>query len=380
METKEGSIDGSTKSSTARAKPGKPSPDFPLYAHGSGKWAKKIGGKLWYFGRWEDPAGALGEYRAKATIKEIDNVSIHLTVKDACNLFLAAKDAQVQANELSSRSFTEYRQTCRRVVAHFGELSAVVGLTASDFSGYREARQAHLNLVAVGNEITRVRTLFKWLWESRLIAEAMHYGPDFRRARAKALRRHKRLQGKKLFTRQHVRVLFDECGTHLQAMVLLGINCGFGPTDCGSLPIEAVDLEAGVITYPRPKTEVDRTIPLWPETIKAMKRSARRRYKARPEAEGRFFVLPNGGSWANSGNPICKHFRQARERAGVKKGGFYWLRHTLETIGGGAKDQVAVNAIMGHVDSSMAATYREGIEPERLKAVTDHVRKWLFGR
>jgi integrase len=364
-------------------KPPKPSPDFPLYAHNRGKWAKKIKGKLCYFGYWDDPAGALGEYQATlADVKsrEIDTLSIFLTVKDACNHFLTAKDAAVTAGKLSSRSFMEYKRTCIRVGTHFGYAARVTNLTPTDFAGYQEAREKHLNIVAVGNEITRVKTLFKWLWDTRLISEPLHFGPDFKRASLKALRRHKRLQGKKLFSRGEIRLLFDECGTHMQAMILLGINCGFGNSDCATLPIEAVNLEAGVVIYPRPKTEVDRTIPLWPETVKALKRSARRRYKARPEAEGRFFVMPKGVAWDNPGNPVAKHFRQARERAGVAKGGFYWLRHTLETIGGGAKDQVAVNAIMGHVDSSMAATYREGIEPERLKAVTDHVRKWLFGR
>ena len=50
----------------------------------------------------------------------------------------------------------------------------------------------------------------------------------------------------------------------------------------------------------------------------------------------------------------------------------------FETIGGESKDQVAVNSIMGHADASMAAVYRERIDDKRLKAVTDHMRKWLF--
>jgi hypothetical protein len=59
---------------------------------------------------------------------------------------------------------------------------------------------------------------------------------------------------------------------------------------------------------------------------------------------------------------------------------FYALRHTFETIAGGCRDQVAVDAVMGHVDASMAAEYREHIEDERLKAVVELVHGWLFGR
>ena len=58
---------------------------------------------------------------------------------------------------------------------------------------------------------------------------------------------------------------------------------------------------------------------------------------------------------------------------------FYALRHTFETIGGEARDQVAVDAIMGHARDDMASVYRERISDERLRSVSDHVRKLLFG-
>jgi hypothetical protein len=47
---------------TAPAKPSKPYPDFPLTAHPAGYWCKKIRGRLYYFGRWDDPEGALKKY------------------------------------------------------------------------------------------------------------------------------------------------------------------------------------------------------------------------------------------------------------------------------------------------------------------------------
>ena len=58
--------------------------------------------------------------------------------------------------------------------------------------------------------------------------------------------------------------------------------------------------------------------------------------------------------------------------------GFYCCRHCFETYAGESKDQVAVDAIMGHVDSSMAANYRQGISDDRLRAVTETVRAWLW--
>src|SRR5262249_26483651 len=78
---------------------------------------------------------------------------------------------------------------------------------------------------------------------------------------------------------------------------------------------------------------------------------------------------------------IAKSMAKLLKQLGIYRKGvtFYALRHTFETIAGGCRDQVAVDAVMGHVDATMAAEYRENIEDERLKAVVDHVHRWLFG-
>lgn len=360
-------------------KPEKPTHDFPLFAHASGKWAKKINGRTRYFGRWDDPVSALEAYRKLAGVKD-DTVSrLGPSLESACNQFLAAKDQQRTAGELASRSFEEYRRTCKRLVEHLGRSRGIASLTPADFASYRTKMAEKWNLIAVGNDVTRVRSLFKWCLESRLIKEPMHFGPDFKRPSAKAARRHRRLQGVKLFTPEQIRLLIDEAGTHMRAMILLAINCGFGPADCATLPLTGVNLDTGWLDYPRPKTEIDRHCPLWPETVTALQLSLLRRYQPGPDADGRFFVMHTGRPWDNNCLPIAKQFRQAAERAGISKGSFYWLRHCLETVGGAAKDQVALGAIMGHVDRSMAATYREEIAEERLLAVTNYVRGWLFG-
>lgn len=100
------------------------------------------------------------------------------------------------------------------------------------------------------------------------------------------------------------------------------------------------------------------------------------------EAESLVFVTKYGAGWAKDSvdNPITKAFRKLLDATELHREGlgFYTIRHVFRTIADEARDQPAANAIMGHADGSMAAVYRERISDERLRAVTDHVRAWLF--
>ena len=175
-------------------------------------------------------------------------------------------------------------------------------------------------------------------------------------------------------------------------MILLGINCGYGNTDCGQLKRCDIDLDAGVIDFPRPKTGLARRCVLWPETVEALREALARRPKPKnPQDEPLAFITRYGASWA-AGNaagdkhqrsgPVPHPFGKLLHRLGINgcKGlGFYALRHTFRTVADEAKDQPAADYIMGHESPHMSTVYRERISDERLKAVTDHVRAWLFG-
>jgi integrase len=76
---------------------------------------------------------------------------------------------------------------------------------------------------------------------------------------------------------------------------------------------------------------------------------------------------------------LSQRFRKLLDLLGINsRKNFYTLRHNFETIAGESKDQVAVDCIMGHVDPSMAAQYRENVSDARLLAVVNVVRAWVF--
>jgi hypothetical protein len=72
------------------------------------------------------------------------------------------------------------------------------------------------------------------------------------------LRLHRAKQGTRLFSAEEVRKLVGAAGTRMKAILLLGINCGFGNRNVGNLPLSALDLERGWIDFPRPKTGIAR--------------------------------------------------------------------------------------------------------------------------
>jgi integrase len=372
------------------SRPAKPLPDFPLFPHATRRWAKKILGKLHYFGPWEDPNGALARYLEQkddlyAGRKPRTTDDGQLTVRDLLNRFLTSKRHLLDTGEITPRTFNDYHATCDRVGTRFGLTRALDDLRPDDFEGLRADLARTLGPVSLGNEIQRVRVVFKYAYDAGLAAAPIRYGPGFKRPSKKTLRKARAAKGLRMFDEAALRRMIGAAGIQLRAMTLLGVNCGYGNADIGTLPIGALDLDHGWATFPRPKTGIMRRAALWPETMKALRAALARRPEPKdPAAVSLVFVTKYGGSWAKASmdNPVSKETAKLLRELGLSRPGlnFYALRHTFETIGGESRDQVAVDHIVGHARDDMASVYREKVSNERLKAVSDHVRAWLFPR
>lgn len=379
---------------TVNEKPEKPYSDFPLSPLTNGQWGKKINGKHYYFGVWADPDAALLEYLNEkddlfAGRRPESRSNLAITVYEACNHFLTAKKSLVGTNERSQRTYRDYVHTCEKLCGILGKTRSVESLTAKDFAELRSKLSEGVGLVRLGNMIQHIRSMFRFAAENDLVAKAVKFGTEFKKPAKKAVRREQRGRPAKRFSATNLRTIIEGAPVPMKAMILLGINCGFGQTDCSMMPIDAADLKNRNCAFPRPKTEVPRSCPLWPETIEAIQATIKDRAKPATEnLKDRLFLTSVGTEYVRfsekgtSLNGISRQFDRLLEKLDLKTDGhtFYALRHTFETIGGDSGDQVAVNFIMGHTpdDDDMAAIYRKEVFRRRLKKVVDHVRKWLL--
>jgi len=364
----------------------KPRHDFPLTPHrGAKQWCKKINGRVHYFGKLDDPNAAEKRYDAEKADLEAGRVPrpVQVTtgkvdVAFVCNSFLTAKRRRVDSAEITERTWKELFKTCLTITKAFGRDRMVSDLRGTDFDDLRAKLAKRLGPVRLTNEVQRVRSVFKYALAEGLIDRPAQFGASFVRPPKRVIRLNRASRGPRMFTAEQCRLLLDEANPKLKAFTLLGLNGGFVARDCGTLPRSAVDLKTGFIDYARPKTGVARRVPLWPETVEAL--------KATMTTEGELaFMTQQGTSFAKGtgGNdPIGLTFRRLLvehklHRPGL---GFATLRHIFQTIAEGSKDFPAVRHIMGHVDDSISGHYRESVSDERLRAVVEHVRQWLFGK
>ncbi len=100
------------------------------------------------------------------------------TVAELCNQFLHTKKGLIDTCNLTVRTWRDYYGTCESIVAEYGRGRAVEYLQSKDFRSLRQALAKRIGPVRLGNEIQRVRTVFKWAFDSELIERPVRGGPD----------------------------------------------------------------------------------------------------------------------------------------------------------------------------------------------------------
>lgn len=386
--------------STVSARSGKETEKLPVFKHQTGRWAKKVHQKFRYFGRIaDDPDGS----KAKALweVQKDDLLAGReprpktegaLALKDLVNRFLTAKKRLMESREISPRTFSENYATAERMLDLLGKDRPVTDLTTDDFGQLRASLAKTRGPVALGNEIQRVRSIFKFAKDEALIPEAVNFGQQFKKPSRKAVRIAKAESGSRMFEAEELVRIMSACNPTLKAMVLMAANAGFGQHDIASLPISALDMKKGFVTFPRPKTGIERRAKLWPETTEAIQAVLDTRRTPRDPADSKLVFLTEKGKryirentsddpekWSHRTDLIGNAFAKVLRKLGINgRRGFYAIRHSHQTAGELCGDMPAVKFVMGHVDASMSGTYRDRIEDSRLVKEADAVHAWLW--
>src|SRR5262249_29264322 len=153
----------------------------------------------------------------------------------AVNKFLWSKEQLVDSGELSPRTWAEYKGTTDLLIKYLGKTRLVADVGPDDFAVLRAKMAARWGPTRILNTIQTVRSVFKYGFEAGLILSPARYGPDFKRPSRKTLRLQRAAKGLRMFEAEEIRRMLEAAGLQLRAMILLGVNCGFGNTDVGKL-------------------------------------------------------------------------------------------------------------------------------------------------
>lgn len=396
---------------TEAQRPLKPRHDFPLFAHGCGQWAKKIRGKMRYFGPWGDPKGAQERLRAFIADDAAGRVAIPVNndqpFRNVVDAYITARHEHLKAGKITLRHYADMARVTKILAGQIDLTRPVNAIGPADWTAVHRHLMGRHGSSTVTRTVTILRGLVKWAVAMGMIdAGAMRFGPDFKIVPAAVLQRAQAARGDRLYSVEQVGMMIEAATQPLKTMVLLAINGGMGNTDLATLKIRELNLAGGFYDSARHKTGVRRRFPLWPETLAGLKEVIANRPAATdPANQDLVFITAFGAPFvtatavtkgdvvvgAKGKDTVGFLFNQLllglglrqpsprNAKVGLSDGrGFYTLRRLHRTLADDLKDETAAGLIMGHAKPGIEKHYVLAVPDERLKAITAHIHSKIF--
>jgi integrase len=343
---------------------------FPLTLHPTGQYCKKINGKIHYFG--SDKKKALEKYLNHASYlhgnkeKILEKSNSEMVLKELCDLYLQYQLLKVQANALTARHHNEQIASLKKLMSFLGQSRKIDEISTLDLQSYRRKLQKTYSTAHRMNlHISIMKAMFHWAKKNDVLnsipnIDAVNRGRIVYKQR-------------QTFSPNDIRQLLDAADIKMQAMIWLGINCGFGCTDCAELKWSDLDLVNCRVKLARKKTGISRDLPLWPETTEALEKISKKGKLVFYTSRGNSFVRTvlktdgHGNSIYTTQNSITRKFSRLIKKTGleVPKGtGFYTLRRTAATITARSGDPFAVQRLLGHANLQMATRYVQDVSKQ----------------
>lgn len=356
---------------------------FPLTLHSTGQYCKKIKGKMYYFGT--DKKQALQRYLDQATYLHgcrdamAARSSGDMALRELCDLYLQYQHARVVAGELSPKHCSDQIESLGKLVSFLGQGRRIRDIATLDLQNYkRKLQKAYGSVHRLNLHLSIMKAMFHWARRNDILENIPNIDAV---SRGKIVYREKFTFGS-----AHIRKLLSKANVKMQAMIWLGLNCGFGCMDCAQLKWKDLDLDTGRVRLARKKTGVSRNLPLWPETIQALKKVPRSGPLVFYTEEGHPWIrtscktLGGGHQRYTTVNAVTSMFSRLMTRARIQapKGtGFYTLRRTAATLAARSGDPFAVQRLLGHVNLEMATRYVQDVS-EQTDRVIGNSRRYLI--
>ncbi len=357
---------------------------FPLTRHSTGQYCKKIHGKMFYFG--SDKQKALQRYLDHAAYLHGSNnnsqkpVNDSMTLKQLCDMFLRYQCAKIKANAITAQHYNDQVGSLNKLMAFLGQRRSIKDISTLDLQNYKRKLQKKYNSSGhrLNLHISNLKTLFHWTKKNDILKQIPNIDAI---SRSKIVNK-----PRKIFTHDEINKLLAVADTQMKAMIWLGLNCGFGCTDCSELQLKHLDLIACRVVFPRGKTGVQRDLPLWPETVEALRKISKKGKLVFYTAKGNPFVRnvlktdANGYEKFSPINSIATKFARMIKSVGldVPKGtGFYTLRRTAATLAARSGDPFAVQRLLGHANLLMATRYVQDVT-QQTDDVVEKYRKYVI--
>lgn len=371
-------------------KPVKPSPDFELTPHARGGWQKKYKGRVYYVAPHDPQEAREAWYAIKRAIDadlpapKVVRMGKGLTVGRIANRYDAQRGLDFEAGKLTHGEYELYRRVLRFMVKGLGRDTLYRDLTPGHFTRmYRRWEALDIGNHALANRVKVVRACWRFADDQDWIPHMPKFGRVFKKPATG------KRQGKPPHPFDVLRIAACSENLQVEAMILLMMNGAYTAKDCAALPREAVDFARGVVVFPRPKMErrqpIDRAFVLWPETAEVLREVMARRpddtlvfrtHHGNPWVRGKFSRKGKGGI----ADAVSWPFRKTCTALGLKPFGPSWIRHVWRTIADELEKPHAAARVLGHRLPGMAEVYVHAIEVDRLKVITDHVRRRFLSR
>jgi len=356
---------------------------FPLTLHPTGQYCKKIKGKIHYFG--SNKQKALQKYLDQATwlhgtqedVQKIKDEN--MTLKQLCDMYLRYQHSKLQASNFTANHYNEQIGSLKKLMAFLGQNIEINKISTLDLQNYkRKIQKSHVSISRLNLHISIMKAIFHWARKNDILTNIPNID---------AVSRGKIVHHEKFtFDAEQINKLLSAADVKMRAMIWLGLNCGFGCTDCSELKWTDLDIVNARVKLPRRKTGISRDLPLWPETIEAIEKVPKTGklvfYTSRSNPYIHTISKPDGKGKEKytTLNTVTTKFSRLIKKSGldVPKGtGFYTLRRTAATIAARSGDPFAVQRLLGHADLQMATRYVQDVS-EQTDRVIENSRKYLI--